>query len=743
VSTNPDDYFPYTGKDVWYTCKADVALELRCAKQGVASLDGCPPTTLPKLLKKAAEKDGSLPALKAERPCPALMGNGPAPPALPDDQWKTWTWKQYYDDVRKAAKGFLKLGLQPFESVAIWGFNSPEWMLTTIAAGMAGGKSAGLYPTDSPDTAAFKVVHSGASIVIIEDKTKLDRLIPALSDRQYAGKVKTFVAYGYEPSANETVEYRGSKVPVISWAALLEMGSSGSDQELDARCEAVQPGHCAALVYTSGTTGEPKAVMISHDNVIFESTSVIGIGAEHMGFCKGGASLAERHERILSYLPMSHIAGLMVDIAFPIAATASSPAYVTTYFARPYDLKAGSLKDRLCVARPTAFLGVPLVWEKVADKLRTLGANNPGWKKSLAAWAKDKGVRRARGQQLGGDGAQPGGYGLANKVVLSKVKGLLGLDKVKFGITGAAPIRVDTLEYFGSLGLQINEVYGMSESTAAVTVSTTRVHQWGSCGFQLPGMEVKAFKVDSDDINKRTECPRAPQLDSTDESFQGELCFRGRSIMMGYLAQPELGLEHVAEIEKKTAGTIDKDGWLHSGDKGIVCESGMVKVTGRYKEIIIGAGGENIAPVPIEDHIKASCDGINEVIMIGDKQKYNVALVTLKAVGANGETPGTDKLDAGALRVNPAVKTITEALDDSVWIDQVKLAIEKANDNPKVCHNNAFKIQKFMILPTNFSEEQGFLTPTKKMKRPVVEKALGKQIEMMYSSKETYVRYQE
>lgn len=105
VSTNPDDYFPYTGKDVWYTCKADVALELRCAKQGVASLDGCPPTTLPKLLKKTAEKDGSLPALKAERPCPALMGNGPAPPALPDDQWKTWTWKQYYDDVRKAAKG--------------------------------------------------------------------------------------------------------------------------------------------------------------------------------------------------------------------------------------------------------------------------------------------------------------------------------------------------------------------------------------------------------------------------------------------------------------------------------------------------------------------------------------------------------------------------------------------------------------------------------------------------------------
>ena len=121
-------------------------------------------------------------------------------------------------------------------------------------------------------------------------------------------------------------------------------------------------------------------------------------------------------------------------------------------------------------------------------------------------------------------------------------RNLAPVPEVKFGITGAAPIRVDTLEYFGSLGLQINEVYGMSESTAAVTVSTTRVHQWGSCGFQLPGMEVKAFKVDSDDINKRTECPRAPQLDSTDESFQGELCFRGRSILEQF--RPMLPMFH-------------------------------------------------------------------------------------------------------------------------------------------------------------------------------------------------------
>merc|ERR1711970_387722 len=136
----------------------------------------------------------------------------------------------------------------------------------------------------------------------------------------------------------------------------------------------------------------------------------------------------------------------------------------------------------------------------------------------------------------------------------------------------------------------------------------------------------------------------------------------GRHIMMGYMTNPRLGPQHVKEIQKKNADAIDEEGWLHSGDKGCISVEGMVKITGRYKELIIGAGGENVAPVPIEDHVKKMCDGIAEVIMIGDKRKYNVALVTLKAVGANGEMPGTDQLDAGATRVNPEVKTISEAM---------------------------------------------------------------------------------
>merc|ERR1719336_2705527 len=353
--------------------------------------------------------------------------------------------------------------------------------------------------------------------------------------------------------------------------------------------------------------------------------------------------------------------------------------------------------------------------------------------------AKAKALEHAKNLTLGGTGDAPGMHCLAMKI-MNAVKGAVGLDQCKYAFTGAAPIRTDTLEYFGSLGIYINEVYGMSESAGCVTLSTDQAHLWGSCGWQLPGSEVKCFKVDPFDINKKTECPPAPSMDAGEE-FQGEICFRGRGIMMGYLASVDLGDEHLAEIEKKTSETIDQEGWLHSGDKGLKTQSGLVKITGRYKELIIGEGGENIAPVPIEDSVKGLCDGIAECMMIGDKRKYNVALVTLKAMGANGEVPGTDNLDAAAKNVNPSVQTISGAMKDEKWIQTIIDAFEKTNSNGKVVPNNAFKIQKFMILPHNFSEEGGELTPTKKLKRAVAEKKYGKQIEHMYSTDGTYIEY--
>jgi len=315
---------------------------------------------------------------------------------------------------------------------------------------------------------------------------------------------------------------------------------------------------------------------------------------------------------------------------------------------------------------------------------------------------------------------------------------------VKFGFTGAAPIRVDTLEYFASIGIQINEVYGMSECAGACTWSLNEAHQWGSCGFEIPGIEVRVFKVGEGNQPRGPECPRSPSLQETGEEYMGEICWRSRGNMMGYMAQADLGAAHVAEINKKTAESIDVLGWLHSGDKGMITDKGMVKITGRFKELIIGDGGENIAPVPIEDNVKKLCDGINEIMMVGDKRKFNVVLITLKAVGANGEVPGTDDLDAGAKRVNGAVTTISGAMDDPVWIKAITDAIVATNKNTKICKNNSFTIGKFAILPTNFSEEKSQLTPTKKLKRAVVEKDYKDFIDKMYSPEQkdaTYVRY--
>jgi len=196
-------------------------------------------------------------------------------------------------------------------------------------------------------------------------------------------------------------------------------------------------------------------------------------------------------------------------------------------------------------------------------------------------------------------------------------------------------------------------------------------------------------------------------------------------------------------IQKKTGEAIDAEGWLHSGDKGLKTEQGMYKITGRYKELIIGEGGENIAPVPIEDSVKGLCDAVGECMMIGDKRKYNVALITLKAKGANGEVPGTDDLELSNTRsITLAGKSksskISEVMDDPVWLACITEAIAATNKNGKVVPNNAFKIGKFMILPHNFSEEGGELTPTKKLKRAVAEKKYGKQIEHLYSTEGTH-----
>lgn len=369
------------------------------------------------------------------------------------------------------------------------------------------------------------------------------------------------------------------------------------------------------------------------------------------------------------------------------------------------------------------------------EKLKAVGAQTKGLKKNLGKRAKKRGLAAQKNMELGGSGKAALGFPFTK--ILGIVSTKLGLSECKFAFSGAAPMTRECLEFFGSYDINVNEVYGMSECTGACSWSTDVAHTWGSVGYELNGSEIKILK----EVNgEYVECPRAKSIFSATDEEQGEVCMRGRNIMMGYMANPRLGEEHVQMIEKKNAGAIDENGWLHSGDKGCIDVNGMLKITGRYKELIIGAGGENIAPVPIEDNLKRLLPAISNVMMVGDKRKFNVALVTLKVEGATGELPGGDQLTGPALEVSAASTTIGEAMNDPVFIAHLTKGFEETNADPTVVVSNAAKIQKFTILPADFSVETGELTATLKLKRSVVADKYKDTIDKIYESSEVFVK---
>eukprot|EP00941_MAST-03F_sp_MAST-3F-sp1_P005416 g5416.t1 len=730
----------YDGREKSYY-SSNIASEsiIRFAKEGTASKEECPPMTIPEMFNLAVQRFPKKTALGVESPVPWCdkQKRTFAPP-MPLADWKTWSYEAYYEESLAVAKGMIALGLQRFDAVSIYGFNSPQWFMGEMGAILAGGVAAGIYPTDTAEQIKFKARHSGTSIAVVESEKHLETF---RSIAEYLPKLKAVIVWApksNDSNLNEIRVGRRRTVEVLKWDELTALGREQSDRTVENRIASQSPGHVCALIYTSGTTGDPKAVMITHDNIVFEVRNAMNLMPP---------TKENEQERILSYLPLSHVAGMLVDVFTNIASAAFRPGYVTIYFARPYDLKLGSIGDRLKTVKPTFFLGVPRVWEKIAEKLKKVGSKSKGLKKLLVTWAKSKGKAHQDQMQLipRGSGAYPCMYGLADTLILSKIKQALGLEHCKFGFTGAAPITKDTLSFFGALGIQINEVYGMSECTGATTWSTDNTHVWGSCGFAMEGTEVKIFKVDPSDPTGtcKAECPRAMDMFNATEEEQGEICFRGRHIMAGYMANRELGRDHVKQIEKKNRSAIDEEGWLHSGDKGCMSVEGMVKITGRYKELIIGAGGENIAPVPIEDNIKALHPGISNVMMVGDKRKFNIALLTLKAKGATGEFPGSDELDGPALDIVKGVNTISSAISEPKWIKTIQDAIEKTN-NSKACPSNASKIRKFGILPTDFSVTTNELGPTLKLKRSVACKKYKEYIDEFYKPenvKKDYIAY--
>jgi long-subunit acyl-CoA synthetase (AMP-forming) len=562
-----------------------------------------------------------------------------------DGKWVKTTWGQYHDQVRAGAKSLIKLGLQPGKGVSLIGYNCPQWMIGDIAAIFAGGCPAGIYTTNSAEQCKYVAAHSDSQVVIVEDDEQLAKF---LEIRDELPQLKAIVMmYGdHDDDA------------VYSWKDFLAYGEDVSDADLQARIDGQDPDDTCTYIYTSGTTGDPKAVMITHDNITWTAKVAFDqLSGDHT-------------ERLVSYLPLSHIAEQVVSLHGPMVAGACS------YFAESLE----KLGDNLREIHPTVFLGVPRVWEKIQAKMQQAGAQNTGLKKKIAAWARGVGLKGGYADQNGKP--RPLLWGLANKLVFSTVREKLGFDQCRICVTSAAPISKDTLEFFLSLGIPIMEVYGMSECTGPATFSLPHKYRTGSVGWVLPGGEIKIAE-------------------------DGEICMRGRHVFKGYFKN-----------KAATDEAMDDDGWLHSGDIGEIDDAGFVRITDRKKDLIITAGGENIAPQLIEGKLKG-IEWVSQAVVVGDRQKHLSALLTID------ET----KLDDLIAKAGSKAKSMSEAADSEEVRGFLMKEIERINADLARVQT----IKKIAVLPADLSIEGGELTPTMKVKRKIVNNKYADKISAFYS----------
>jgi len=597
-----------------------------------------------------------------------------------DGEWVKWTYEKYLDDVRCVARAFIKLGLKVGHGVGIIGFNSPEWFFSDLGCVFAGGLAAGIYPTNSADACKYVLANCKANIVVVEDEKQLTKI---LQIKDSLPELKAIIQYTGKPSSPG----------VLSWDELLDVGDEEDNDELESRIRDLAPNLCCHLVYTSGTTGPPKGVMLSHDNLTFTSRTLAEV-----------YNLQDMEERFVSYLPLSHVAANIMDMFMVIQCLG------TLYFANKDALK-GTLVSTLKEAQPTIFFGVPRVWEKIREKMVMIGKSNTGIKKAVGMWAKKTGLDFNKAK-IGGKKTRSISFKLADKMVYRKVKDELGFGQTRSFFSAAAPLSEEVLDYFMSLDIKILEIYGMSEISGPQTGNDYQNYRPGTIGRDLPGFH---SKLDKDAPGVSDITPGA-----------GELCMRGRNVFMGYLG-----------AEDRTREVFDNDGWHHSGDVGTVDEDGYYTITGRIKEILITAGGENVPPVIIEDMVKKELPCLSNVVLIGDRRKFLSCLVTLKTEIDNDTLEPKSKLAQETIEWCRDQGSKSETLDevlrhpDTVVMEAIQAGIDRYN---KKATSNAQKIQKWTILPTDFSIPGGEIGPTMKVKRHFVLKKYLENVEKLYTS---------
>jgi len=552
--------------------------------------------------------------------------------------WRDVTAAEYNQQVRALAKGFVAAGIEVGARVGVMSRTSYEWTLTDFALWTAGAVPVPIYETSSPSQASWILEDSGAVAVVVES-TQHSQLVAGIRDQV--------------PALHDVWQIDAGGLD-----ELVTAGTDVSEEELDARRGQLDRSSLATVIYTSGTTGRPKGVLLSHGN--FLTLSENGIERLENVVRTEGA-------RMLLFLPLAHVFARLIQVVV---------VHAGAQLGHSPDVK--NLLPDMAEYQPTFLLAVPRVFEKVYNGAAQKAID--GGRGRIFLRAADVTQRWSRAHDHGGPGlllkAQ---HRLYDALVYKKLRNAMG-GRVKYAVSGGAALGERLGHFYRGIGLIVLEGYGLTETTAPVSVNTPELIKIGTVGRPLPGVGVRIL--------------------------DGEVLVRGVNVFQGYLNNEEATAE------------VWQDGWFRTGDLGELDEDGFIRITGRAKEILVTAGGKNVSPGPLEDQLRAT-PLISQALVVGEARPFIAALITLdqETLPPWLERHGLTGLSFEELRQHEKVRA------------SVQRAIDKANESV----SKAESIRKFEILEGDFTEENGYLTPSLKLKRNLVTKDFSEQIEALYT----------
>ena len=555
---------------------------------------------------------------------------------------QTMTWRQYAADVRRVAAGLAGLGVRRGDTVSLMMANRIEFYPLEVGAQHLGATSFSVYNTLPAEQLTYVFDNAGTKMVICEEQY-VDRI------RASGAKLEHIVCIDGSPEGTLSLD---------------DLYAAGKDDfDFDSTWRSVRPDDVITLVYTSGTTGNPKGVEMTHAHLLFEARALDAVLGVQFG------------DRVTSFLPTAHMAdrttALYNQEVFGAQVTVVSDARTI----------AAALPD----ARPTIWGAVPRVWEKLRAAIEFAVAHEPDEAKRQALqWAMSVAAKRAAAMVADRPAADEvaAEWAKADELVLSKLREKIGLDQLRWAVSGAAPIPRETLAFFAGIGIPIAEVWGMSELTCVASVTHPGEARLGTVGKLLPGLEGKI----ADD---------------------GEYLVRGPLVMKGYRGEPA-----------KTAEAIDRDGWLHTGDILEVDADGYLRIVDRKKELIINAAGKNMSPANIETTILAACPMIGAMVTIGDARPYNTALLVFDA-----DSVGPHAADLGLADASPAALASHPEM-----LAKISAALAAGNENL----SRVEQIKRFRVLPTLWEPGGDEITLTMKLKRRPIAAKYAAEIEELY-----------